>query len=218
MQLTSPRPAAALPPLDALTLYQDDVPGFRRVYADSSQATNEAVASRAENPERCLRRLEGWGRLDGYAVRYVPESFQTGFAAPIVIDSSVARFQRGAGALQALMDDISFPDLPEARRLFPRNIADNTECVHSLFTEDGVQFALYRVDFRVQNIVGSVGVVWHWPHGGPIQALKLAERHVSRIRTALRHHTPGRERGSAPLENLERVQREQGQLRLLGKA
>jgi hypothetical protein len=186
MTLTSPRPALPLPPLEAMVLHPDDVAGFRCIYADYENATNEALAARAADPGRRLRRLNDWGRIDGYAVRYVPESCQTGFSAPIVVDSSVARFERGAGALQALMDDTSFEDMPDATRLFPRNIADNTECLHLIFEEDGAQFALYRVDFRVQNVVGSVGVGWRWPHGGPIQALKLAERQVSRTRTAIR--------------------------------
>jgi len=187
MQLTATRPAqTALPPLEMLVLQGHDVSGYACLYRDCNNATNEAVAARTYDPARYLRRLQSWGRLDGYEVRFAPPAGSVGPTAPIVVDSSVARFQRGAGALQALMDDTTFPDTPEATRLFPRNIADNTECVHRIFEEDGTQFSLYRVDFRVANIVGSIGAVWRWPHGGPLQAMKLAERQVSRIRTAMR--------------------------------
>ncbi len=209
----SARYATPLPPLDAMTLHPDDLPDFKLLFADAEGHTNEAIAARSEDPLRRRRRLEEWGRIDGFAVRYLPDGRRNGFAVPIVVDSSVARFTRGAGALQALTDDLAYADLPNARRLFPRNIADNTECVHLLFEEDGVRFALYRVDFRVQNIVGSVGVVWRWPHGGPIQALKLAERQVSRIRTALRFESAVAARsGSLPVERKER------QLSVIGEA
>lgn len=202
-----------LPPLDAMTLHSDDLPDFTLLFSDAEAHTNEAIAARSEDPRRRRRRLEEWGRLDGFAVRYVPGNCRSGFAVPIVVDSSVARFTRGAGALQALADDLAYADLPNAQRLFPRNIADNTECVHLLFEEDGVRFTLYRVDFRVQNIVGSVGVVWRWPHGGPIQALKLAERQVSRIRTALRF-----ESAVAARSGSGRVERKERQLSVIGEA
>jgi hypothetical protein len=197
MPITTVRPSpAVLPPLEALVLQDTDLRGFRRLFADVDRSTNDAVAARAQNPERRRRCLQEWGRVDGYAVRFVPEAGRTpvGRQTPIVIDSSVSRFERGAGALQALNDETSFPDTPAASRLFPRNIADNTESVYELFEEDGVQFALYRVDFRVGNIVGSVGAVWRRPHGGPLEALTLAERQAERIRTALQ--ATARERAS----------------------
>jgi|SRR5579859_362148 len=233
MQATSVRPAASwmprparpqaavqpshaalsLPPLDAMTLHPDDLPEFKLLFADTAEHTNEAIAARCEDPLRRRRRFEEWGRVDGFAVRYVPGSCRSGFAVPIVVDSSVARFRRGSGALQALTDDFAYADLPGAQRLFPRNIADNTECVHLLFDEDGVRFTLYRVDFRVQNMLGSVGVVWRWPHGGPIQALKLAERQVSRIRTALRFES------AVAARSVERVvERKERQLSVIGEA
>jgi hypothetical protein len=196
-----------------MTLHPDDLPDFTLLFSDVEAHTNEAIAARSEDPRRRHRRLEEWGRVDGFAVRYVPGSCRGGFAVPIVVDSSVARFTRGAGALQALTDDLAYADLPNAQRLFPRNIADNTECVHLLFEEDGVRFTLYRVDFRVQNMVGSVGVVWRWPHGGPIQALKLAERQVSRIRTALRFESAVAARSSSG-----RVERKERQLSVIGEA
>ena len=207
------QPACPLPPLDAMTLHPDDLPDFTLLFADAAAHTNAAIAARSDDPLRRRRRLDEWGRIDGFAVRYVPDGCRGGFAVPIVVDSSVARFSRGAGAQLALTDDLAYDDLPNARRLFPRNIADNTECVHMLFEEDGVRFALYRVDFRVQNIVGSVGVVWRWPHGGPIQALKLAERQVSRIRTALRF-----ESGVAARSSSRPVERKERQLSVIGEA
>jgi hypothetical protein len=202
----------SLPPLDAMTLHPADLPDFELLFADAADHTNAAIAERSEDPPRRRRRFEEWGRLDGFAARFTPASCNSGFDAPIVVDSIVARFTRGAGALQALTDDLAFADLPNASRLFPRNIADNTECVHLLFDEDGVRFTLYRVDFRVQNILGSVGVVWRWPHGGPIQALKLAERQASRIRTALRFESAVAARSG------EAVQRKERQLSMVGEA
>lgn len=184
-QLTAVRSAPALPPHEALVLDLNDLPGFRRLFAGSDTASNEAVAARAEEPERHLRRMRAWGRIDGYAARFIPDE-SAGPVQPIVVDSSAARFETCAGAMQALMDETAFPNDPSASRLYPRNIADNTECLHVVFEEDGVQFALFRVDFRVGTLLGSLGVVWRWPHGGPIQALKLAERQAFRMRTASR--------------------------------
>ncbi len=186
MTITTRRPVrAVLPPLESLVLQDADVWGFRRLFSDSDRSTNESIAARAADPDRQLRSLEEWSRIDGYAVRYVPEQRHAGSATPLVIDSSAARFERGAGALQALNDEASFPDAPQVSRLFPRNIADNTESVYEQFEEAGVKFALYRVDFRVGNILGSVGAVWRRPHGGPLEVLALAERQSERIRSAL---------------------------------
>jgi len=183
MQLTDTRPAIALPPLDALVLKESDLPGFRSSYHGTDEATNEAVAARAEEPERHLRRLLAWGRLDGCAARFVPANRLLP-THPIVVDSSAARFEGCAGAMQALLDETAFPSGPGVRRLFPRNIAENTECLHTVYEEDGEKFSLYRVDFRVGNVLGSLGVVWRYPHGGPMQALKLAERQAMHMRTA----------------------------------
>ncbi len=186
MTVTTRRPArAVLPPLESLVLQDADVPGFHRLFSDSVRSTNESVAARAGNPARQLRCLEEWSRIDGYAVRHLPDQRQAGLSCTLVIDSSAARFERGAGALQALNDEASFPETPGVSRLFPRNIADNTESVYDQFEEDGVKFALYRVDFRVANILGSVGAVWRRPHGGPLEVLALAERQSARIRSAL---------------------------------
>ena len=186
MSVTITRPTAPiLPPMEPLLLQPADLPGFRLLFGDAERSSNEAVAATASNPQARLRCLQGWGRIDGYAVRFVPEQPQAPPSMPIVIDSSASRFARGAGALQALTDEASFPEGPACSRLFPRNVADNTESVHEVFEENGVQFALYRVDFRVGNIVGSVGAVWRRAHGGPLQVLKLAERQAMRIRTAL---------------------------------
>jgi hypothetical protein len=184
MHITAERLAAALPRLEDLVLTPDDLPGFRRVFADAASQTNEAVAARADDPEQATRRLHKWGRIDGFAARYLPlEKLLP--TQPIVIDTSAARFHTAVGAMQALTDESAFPMQPGASRLFPRNIADATECLHLVFEEEGERFSLYRVDFRVCNLLGSVGVVWRWPHGGPLQALRLAERQAFRMRTAL---------------------------------
>jgi hypothetical protein len=175
----------ALPPLERLVLHPNDLPGFRCIYADAQDDTNEAVARRAANPERTLRRLQQWGRLDGYAVRYVPAQAPADPSVPIVVDSSAARFSRGAGALQALTDESLQPDAPRTTKLYPRNIADDTSCISQLFEEDGATFVLYRVDFRAGNVLGSVGVVWRRPYGTPLEALRLAQRQAERIRAAL---------------------------------
>ncbi len=197
---TRPPTRAVLPPLEALVLQDADVSGFRRLFSDSERSTNESVAARAGDPGRLLRSLEEWSRIDGYAVRYVPDQRQATNSTPLVIDSSASRFERGSGALQALNDETSFPDTQHASRLFPRNIADNTESVYEQFEEAGVKFALYRVDFRVGNILGSVGAVWRRPHGGPLEVLALAERQSERIRRAL-------QRAGSPYGSVEGKQR-----------
>lgn len=186
MPLTITRPSArTLPDLPSLVLAPDDLPGFRLLFAESEGLTNAAIAERAADPAAQRARLEAFGRIDGYAVRFVPDTRRDEPSSPIVVDSSVARFSRGTGALQMLTDDDSCQSASRSTRLFPRNIADNTECIYEVYDEDGTQFALYRVDFRVQNVLGSVGVVWRRPRGGPLAALQIAERQVLRIRTAL---------------------------------
>ena len=183
MQATVARAAPTMPPLEALVLDPADVPEFKRVFLDRERASNEALADRAEEPERHRRRLHRWGRIDGLATRLTPARPLLP-THPIVVDSSAARFETCAGAMQALTDESAFPDEPSARRLFPRNIAENTECLHLVFEDDGERYSLYRVDFRVGNLLGSVGVVWRYPHGGPMQALRLAEKQAFRMRTA----------------------------------
>jgi hypothetical protein len=193
MALTITRPSPiTLPPLSSLLLGTDSLPGFRLVFTDADGYTNEALAARAAEPATRLRQLERWGRVDGTGARFVPEPGNARPRIPIVIDCSAARFQRGAGALQALTDDAALRDVASGARLFPRNVADNTECVHEVFEEDGVQFDLYRVDFRAGNVLGSVGAVWRRPHGSPLEVLRLAEQQAQQIRAALTSQTDRR--------------------------
>ena len=186
MNLTPTRTGPVpLPPLERLILRPSDLPGFRCLFAGAEDDSNEAVAARSSDAGRTLRRLESWGRLDGYAARYAPAAVACDFSVPIVVDTSAARYSRGSGALQALNDDSALRDSPAAVRLYPRNIADDTQCISEVFEENGATFVLYRADFRSGNILGSVGVVWRRPYGSPLEALRLAERQAERIRTAL---------------------------------
>ncbi len=186
MPLTITRPAPlALPALRNLLLLPEDVPGYRLLFSDIDDCANEALAQRAAEPGHRMRQLTLWGRIDGINARFVPESGGAKPSQPIVIDASASRFHRGAGALQALTDDAALRDVASGRRLFPRNVADNTECIHDVFEEDGVQFDLYRVDFRAGNVLGSIGAVWRRPHGSPIEALNIAQLQAERIRAAL---------------------------------
>jgi hypothetical protein len=176
-----------LPSLEALVLQQVDLPGYRLLFTEREHLTNDAIASRMPDPAAHLARLEAFGRVDGYAARFTPADRTAAMSLPIVVDSSVARFTKGSGALQALTAEESGQSAARSARLFPRNIADNTECIYEVYEEDGAQFALYRVDFRLQNVLGSVGAVWRRPRGGPLDALEIAERQVKRIRAALAH-------------------------------
>ena len=218
MQATVSRATLSLPPLEALVLCPEDVPGFKRVFIDAKQASNDAVAARAEEPERHRRRLNAWGRIDGLATRLAPAQPLLP-THPIVVDSSAARFDTCAGAMQALMDENAFPNEPGARRLFPRNIAENTECLHVVFEDEGERYSLYRVDFRVGNLLGSVGVVWRYPPGGPMQALKLAEKQAFRMRTAC--NLPAARTGATAARAGVQIlspEREEGQLPLVREA
>lgn len=188
MPLTITRPSSlTLPGLDDLVLQPADLPGYRLLFTERERLANEALAERAPSPAVYLARLQAFGRIDGLAARFTPAERPSAPALPIVIDSSVALFARGTGALQALTDDECSGHASRTARLFPRNIADNTECIYEIYDEDGVEFALYRVDFRVQNVLGSVGAVWRRPRGGPLDVLEIAERQVRRIRAALDH-------------------------------
>ncbi|MHB8577344.1 MAG: hypothetical protein ACYDCQ_18685 [Dehalococcoidia bacterium] len=190
MPLTITRPAPViLPELAGLLLRAEDLAGWRQLFSEIEDCTNDALAARASESGHRRRQLELWGRIDGIAARFIPAAPAAATppaSQPIVIDCSASRFQRGAGALQALTDDAALRDVAASARLFPRNIADNTECVHEVFEEAGVQFDLYRVDFRGGNVLGSVGAVWRRPHGSPLDVLRLAERQAERIRAALR--------------------------------
>jgi hypothetical protein len=186
MPLTISRPAPrTLPSLEHLVLQPQDLPGYRLLFTERDHVTNEALAARAPNPETYLARLQAFGRIDGYAARFAPAQRPCAPSMPIVVDSSVALFAKGTGALQALTDEECNRSAARTARLFPRNIADNTECVYEIYQEDGVECALYRVDFRVQNVLGSVGAVWRRPRGGPLDVLEIAERQAQRIREAL---------------------------------
>jgi hypothetical protein len=178
---------------EAIALQIGDVPmDFIEVEGSAMHVTNSescAGALGAEHDE-CLKRLEEWGRLDGYQVEYAagePEAFLSGIyrlfgAVSIYRDQKGAAeaFRVGADRLQEELRQLEDAASVEIPTVGDESVAFVTFDNQSVGTRD-IPISLHVVDFRRGNVLVRIGATAPTALASVDEAIRLAQRLDERI-------------------------------------
>jgi hypothetical protein len=178
---------------EAIALQIGDVPmDFLEVEGSAIHVTNAESCATAQGAERdkCLSRLEEWGRLDGYQVEYASNDPQAVLSGTYSIFGAVSIYQNQLGAAEAfrvgeerLQEDLR--QLEDAAPVEIPTIADEslafvTVDSGSTGTRD-ISISLHVVDFRRGNVLVRIGATAPTALASVDDALELAQRLDERI-------------------------------------
>lgn len=165
-----------------------------------------AGALGAEQAE-CLKRLEEWGRLDGYQVEYAagePDAFLSGIyrlfgAVSLYRDQkgSAEAFRVGADRLQEELEQLDDAASVEIPTIGDESMAFVTFDSQTVGTRD-IPISLHVIDFRRGNVLVRIGATAPTALASVDEAVELAQRLDERILRVAGRLTPTATPTAAP--------------------
>ncbi|MGQ9573305.1 MAG: hypothetical protein ACUVV3_09030 [Dehalococcoidia bacterium] len=189
----APEESVLVQDAEAIALRLTDVPdGFLEVEGSAVHITNDESCAGALGTERdeCLKRLEQWGRLDGFEVEYAVSDPALSLTGTHRIFGAVSIYSDQKGATEAFrfsekrlqqeLKELEDAAPVEISAVGDESVAFVATATHTISGRE-VPVSLHVVDFRRGNVLARIGAQAPTALASVDDALRLARRLDNRI-------------------------------------